>query len=453
MNAWIPSSPPGGNETWRFVISTRTAPVPIGISLPEGYRPTATTDRFPAARPPDDTDRPRLRRSNAGRPTAARRLKPGTPDPQTMADSRSIRGLLWNDDESRPRAPWRLALAVVLLVAGGVGGFVAASGITALTPNAAGQTLTAVLTVVAQVVQVAGFVAGLVAAAVLVDRRYLADMGLRPSPAWWADLAFGLALGVALPALVFALEFAAGFLRVTGTFVTRSDPSLGIGPGVAPVAALALTLGYFVGVGVFEEVFFRGYLLPNVAEGLDGWLGIGSTSALAGAAVVSGLAFGVGHGLNPNVTALALANIALFGGLFAASYLLTERIAVAIGLHVTWNFSIASVFGFPVSGFTTPVTVVAVEQSGPALVTGGSFGPEGGLVALLALVVGVGALGWWVRWREGSLEWRVGVASPSLRGRLFADESAATGQTDETGGRVEAIETTEADRAPETDRE
>ena len=370
-----------------------------------------------------------------------------------MADSRSIRGLLWNDDESRPRAPWRLALAVVLLVAGGVGGFVAASGITALTPNAAGPTLTAVLTVVAQVVQVAGFVAGLVAAAVLVDRRYLADVGLRPSPAWWADLAFGLALGVALPALVFALEFAAGFLRVTGTFVTRSDPSLGIGPGVAPVAALALTLGYFVGVGVFEEMFFRGYLLPNVAEGLDGWLGIGSTGALAGAAVVSGLAFGVGHGLNPNVTALALANIALFGGLFAASYLLTERIAVAIGLHVTWNFSIASVFGFPVSGFTTPVTVVAVEQSGPALVTGGSFGPEGGLVALLALVVGVGALGWWVRWREGSLEWRVGVASPSLRGRLFADESAATEQTDETGGRAETVETTKADRAPETDRE
>ena len=367
-----------------------------------------------------------------------------------MGDSRTLRGLLWNGEESRLRAPWRLALAVVPLVVGGVAGFVAASGVVALTPSVAGSTLRAVLAVLARVTRMAGLVAGLLLAAWLVDRRQLADMGLSPSPAWWADLAFGLALGVALPALVFALELAAGVLRVTGTLVTRSDPSLGIGPGVAPVAALALTLGYFVGVGVFEEVLFRGYLLTNVAEGLDGWLGIGSTGALAGGAVVSSLAFGVGHGLNPNVTALALVNIALFGALFAASYLLTERIAVAIGVHVTWNGSLASVFGFPVSGFTTPVTVVAVEQSGPTLVTGGSFGPEGGLVALLALVVGAGALAWWVRWREGAFEWRVGVARPSPRNRFFADETRerAEPQTDS-----EPTESSERTKVPETDRE
>ena len=342
-------------------------------------------------------------------------LKPRRPHTRTMTDGSGLRGLLWNDRERRPRALWRFALALVLVVFGGVGGVLAASALAALAPSTAGATLAALVAVAARTLQVAGLVAGILAAAWLVDRRRLSDLGLGRSPAWWADLGFGLALGVALPSLVFGVELAAGFVRVTGTLVTRADASLAIGPGVAPALALALVFGYFVGVGVFEELLFRGYLLTNVAEGLAGWRGIGLGGAFAGATVVSSLAFGIGHGANPNVTALALANIALFGGLFAASYILTGRIAAAVGLHVTWNVSIASVFGFPVSGFTTPVTVLAVEQSGPALVTGGSFGPEGGLVALGALVAGFGALAAWVRWREGELRWRESVARPVLR--------------------------------------
>jgi len=333
-----------------------------------------------------------------------------------MTDSIGLRGLLWNDRERRPRALWRFALALALLLVGGIGGVLAASMLAALAPSTAGTTLTALVTVAARTFQSAGFVAGILVAAWLVDRRELSDLGLDRSSAWWADLGFGLSLGVALPALVFAVELATGLVRVTGTLVTTADPTLAVGPGVAPALALSLTLAYFVGVGVFEELLFRGYLLTNVAEALAGWRGIGVPAAFAGATVLSSCAFGVAHGANPNVTALALVNIALFGGLFAASYLLTGRIAVAVGLHVTWNFSIAALFGFPVSGFSTPVSALAVEVSGPAVVTGGSFGPEGGVVALGALVVGFGALAGWVRWRDGELRWRESVVRPTLRG-------------------------------------
>ncbi|WP_415379056.1 lysostaphin resistance A-like protein [Halosimplex sp. TS25] len=365
-----------------------------------------------------------------------------------MAAARTLRGLLWNDDEDRPRAIWRLGLAAVLLLVGGIAGVALASGLVALAPSTAPPTVVALVTVAARTLEMAGFVGGILAAAWLIDRRRLVDLGLGRSRDWWADLAFGLALGVALPALVFALELAAGFLRVTGTLVSRADPSLAVGPGVPVALALALTFAFFVGVGLFEELLFRGYLLTNVAEGLDGWLGVGRRGALAGATAVSSLAFAVGHGMNPNVTPLAVANIALFGGLFAASYLLTERIAVAVGVHVTWNFSIASVFGFPVSGFTTPATVVAVEQSGPELVTGGSFGPEGGLVTLVAFVAGATALAWWVRLREGALRWRAAVARPTLRRSERADHrSDAAADADSDGPGTADVDDETADTA------
>ena len=330
--------------------------------------------------------------------------------------SRSARGLVWNDRERRTRAPVRLCLAVVLLFAAAAGAVLATSVLAAVAPDTAPAAATALFDTVTMLVPYAALVGALLAAAWLVDRRHPADLGLDTSRAWWADCAFGLALGIALPGLVFALALAADYLRVTGTLVTRPDPFLAVGGGVAPALGLALTLAYFVGVGVFEELLFRGYLLVNLAEGLDGWLGANRRAALAVSAALTTVGFGVVHGANPSATPLAVLVISLYGGFFAASYLLTGRIAVAVGLHVAWNFAVSSVFGFPVSGVTTPVTAVAVEVTGPRLLTGGAFGPEGGLLALVALAAGCVALAAWVRWREGELSLRESVAVPDLRG-------------------------------------
>jgi hypothetical protein len=82
---------------------------------------------------------------------------------------------------------------------------------------------------------------------------------------------------------------------------------------------------------------------------------------------------------------------------------------------VTWNFAISSVFGFPVSGITTPATVIETAVSGPRLWTGGAFGPEGGLGAPVALLAGIAALLWWVRRTEGRVALRPAVARPDLR--------------------------------------
>jgi hypothetical protein len=84
---------------------------------------------------------------------------------------------------------------------------------------------------------------------------------------------------------------------------------------------------------------------------------------------------------------------------------LTGQIALSIGLHFTWNFVQGNVFALPVSGRITHATsLFAVQQAGPELWTGGAFGPEAGLLGVLAALVGTGAIVLWVRWRYGRVD-------------------------------------------------
>jgi hypothetical protein len=187
-------------------------------------------------------------------------------------------------------------------------------------------------------------------------------------------------------------------------------------PGASFAAAFLVSGMYFVVVGAFEELLLRGYLLTNLSEGM-GWVPrLGSRGAIAVATGATSALFGLAHLGNPNATPVAAVTITAYGAFLAAGYLLTDRIAVPVGVHVTWNLALSSVFGFPVSGVQTPATILAVETTGPELVTGGAFGPEAGLVSLVPLAVGTAALLGWARWREGTVRVHESVAMPELRG-------------------------------------
>lgn len=233
-------------------------------------------------------------------------------------------------------------------------------------------------------------------AARFLDHRPFADFGLRFGAGWWIDFAFGLLLGALLIAGIFAVEVIAGWVTIVGTFRTAD-------PGEHFALAIVLPIVLFVSVGIYEEMLSRGYLLLNLAEGLN-FPVVGPRGAVLLAWLLSSVVFGLAHANNPNATFLSSIGLVLAGIFLGLGYVLTGELAIPIGLHITWNFFQGNVFGFPVSGgdFST-TTFIATAQRGPDLWTGGPFGPEGGLVGLLATLIGSLLIVLWVRGRRGRI--------------------------------------------------
>jgi membrane protease YdiL (CAAX protease family) len=239
-------------------------------------------------------------------------------------------------------------------------------------------------------------------AARFLDRRPLPDYGFHFGAAWWRDLGFGLGAGALLMVLVFLGELAAGWVRLSGFFQSLE-------PGQPFFTGILQTAGLYVCVGIYEEMLSRGYQLRNLAEGLN-LSEVGSRSALWMGYVLSSLLFGALHLANPHASVVSTLNLVLAGMLFGLGFVLTGELAIPIGMHIAWNFVQGGVFGYPVSGGSPSVAIVAIHQRGPELWTGGAFGPEAGLAGLLAILLGAILVLWWVRRTRGSLRLQLRLA-------------------------------------------
>lgn len=126
--------------------------------------------------------------------------------------------------------------------------------------------------------------------------------------------------------------------------------------------------------GTIEETLFRGVLLRQL-EKLIG---------TPGALVITSALFGLGHIVNPGATWFSSFAIALEAGiLLGAAYLYTRRLWLAVGIHAAWNFTQGWVFSIPVSGGDTPLGLLITRRVGPDWLTGGDFGLEASVIALL----------------------------------------------------------------------
>ncbi|MCH7660211.1 MAG: CPBP family intramembrane metalloprotease [Euryarchaeota archaeon] len=314
----------------------------------------------------------------------------------------SLKSAVWNGEENRPRTPIRVIAGVIILAV--VTALFMIPPLFVLSILDVALLATAGLGLALFTTGLSGIasIAGVWLAGRYVDRRRFADFGLGIDREWWVDCVFGLALGGLLMTGIFLVQLAAGWIEVRAVFA-----------GEALLWVVVGSLLLFIIVGIYEELLLRGYLLTNLAEGARGPLGIGG--AIAFATIASSLAFGALHASNPNATLVSTLSISFAGVMLALGYVLTGELAIPIGLHVTWNLFQGTVYGFPVSGLDFGASLVDIEQGGPTAATGGSFGPEAGLLGFGAMVAACLLTVWWVRWRYGSVEIDDSVAVPELR--------------------------------------
>jgi len=181
------------------------------------------------------------------------------------------------------------------------------------------------------------------------------------------ELALGAMIGAVIFSLAIAVLFAAGWYSVVGTNPWAS--------ALAPLLAAA-------GAAYMEELVVRGILFRNLEEMLGSWLALAITAAL----------FGFAHLANPNATLTGALAIALEAGvLLGAAYMATRRLWLAMGIHFAWNFVQGGIFGVAVSGVASN-GILRGELHGPVLLTGGSFGVEGSLVAVIVCLAAAAPL-------------------------------------------------------------
>lgn len=194
-----------------------------------------------------------------------------------------------------------------------------------------------------------------------VDRRPVRELFARCGRAGrCAGMAALLALALSLCSIL--LMLAPDAFRVVG--VTDR-------PAMAALALLVLAPAAF-----FEEMAFRGYLLPVWQRA------VGTHWAVA----VTALLFALLHGPGTDLTWVSCLNVYLAGILLAFIRLRCD-IWAATAFHFVWN-AVQTVMGFNLSGNDIPgLLVLTSEEHG--WISGGGYGIEGSVCTLIMLALAV----------------------------------------------------------------
>jgi hypothetical protein len=96
------------------------------------------------------------------------------------------------------------------------------------------------------------------------------------------------------------------------------------------------------------------------------------------------------------VTPEGLVNIAVAGIFLSLAFYSPGGMWTAVGAHLGWNATLAALAA-PVSGLPFDIPYIDYRSGGPGWLTGGAFGPEGGLLATVALTATAALVARWIR--------------------------------------------------------
>ena len=204
----------------------------------------------------------------------------------------------------------------------------------------------------------------------------LSSIGFRIDLRWIRQWVAGALLGIASMAVIVGLIWLAGGIRL------ELDPARSVG-------TLVYGLYLFLFVALFEETLFRGFLFQRLVDGAGVWI---AQLALA-------LLFAAGHWGNPGMhgatEVVASLDLGLGAIMLGLAWLRTRSLALPVGLHLGWNWMQGHVLGFGVSGFDYAGWYQPQFLDRPQWLTGGEFGPESSVFAVLVDLVVIGLLWKW----------------------------------------------------------
>ncbi|MGH7602831.1 MAG: lysostaphin resistance A-like protein [Gemmatimonadaceae bacterium] len=127
----------------------------------------------------------------------------------------------------------------------------------------------------------------------------------------------------------------------------------------------------------FEELFIRGYVFA-ILRRAAGW---------KLALIVTSIIFGLLHVVNPGADSESILAVVVAGFFLGTILLVTRSLYAAGAAHFAWNWVMSGALHIAVSGLPSRDPDYRVVDSGPDWLTGGPWGPEGGLAAVAAMFI------------------------------------------------------------------
>lgn len=259
--------------------------------------------------------------------------------------------------ERRLRAPWRIVLFIVILFVAlvlsawledAVSGFASGLGYNVLLSEWGVPLGTLVATF---------------AMLKLVEGRSWDFVGLDRAAASFPKTSYGAVLGLLPIAVPSLLLLAFGELK-----------SVSASPG-SWIAAAGISFANLLPAAFGEELLLRGYVFAVLRESVGPRLTLISTS----------IVFGLLHLGNPGADAQSVVIVMLAGFFLGSVFLATKSLYAATAAHFVWNWFMAGFLHTPVSGIPVSTPDYRVIDAGPDWLTGGAWGPEGGLAAAVGM--------------------------------------------------------------------